>query len=390
MNSESKVKQKRESMGENLTRVEISKSAVSENIENFRKVLNKKTLFCAIIKSNAYGHGLLEMADLSLSAGADLLGVNSMDEALILRKKYPSVRILIMGEIPFKENRKKEIADDNFWIVVSRLEDIQFLSNLHPRPKIHLKIDTGMSRLGFSGTALEELIIAISTQKLPLDGALTHFASTEDFTEHSYSMQQLSEFTKALELLTSLGYKDLIRHTASSASTMLFEEARLDMVRVGISLYGLWPSMETRLSLSFMGKDFQLKPVLSWKTGIVHIQSVPAGRSVGYGSTYKTIYPTKIAVIPVGYFEGYDRRLSNQGYALIDGERAPILGRVCMNMTMLNVTHIPTAELGKEVTLIGKSGSEEITADWMGNLTGTINYDIVTSIQKDIQRIIVP
>jgi alanine racemase len=390
MNSESKVKQKRESMGENLTRVEISKSAVSENIENFRKVLNKKTLFCAIIKSNAYGHGLMEMADLSLSAGADLLGVNSIEEALILRKKYPSVRILIMGEIPFKENRKKEIADDNFWIVVSRLEDIQYLSNLHPRPKIHLKIDTGMSRLGFSGTALEELIFAISTQKLPLDGALTHFASTEDFTEHSYSMQQLSEFTKALELLTSLGYKDLIRHTASSASTMLFEEARFDMVRVGISLYGLWPSMETRLSLSFMGKDFQLKPVLSWKTGIVHIQSVPAGRSVGYGSTYKTIYPTKIAVIPVGYFEGYDRRLSNQGYALIDGERAPILGRVCMNMTMLNVTHIPTAELGKEVTLIGKSGSEEITADWMGNLTGTINYDIVTSIQKDIQRIIVP
>lgn len=377
-------------MGENLTRIEISKSAVSENIENFRKVLNKKTLFCAIIKSNAYGHGLLEMAELTLSAGADLLGVNSLEEALILRKNFPSVRILIMGETPFKENRKKEIADDNFWIVVSRLEDIELLSNLHPRPKIHLKIDTGMSRLGFSGTTLEKLIFAISTQKLQLDGVLTHFASTEDFTEHSYSMQQLSEFTKATDLLDSLGYKNLIRHTASSASTMLFEEARLDMVRVGISLYGLWPSMETRLSLSFMGKDFQLKPVLSWKTGIVHIQSVPVGRSVGYGSTFKTIYPTKIAVIPVGYFEGYDRRLSNQGYALIDGERAPILGRVCMNMTMLNVTHIPSAEVGKEVTLIGKSGSEEITADWMGNLTGTINYDIVTSIQKDIPRIIVP
>ena len=389
MNSESKVKQKRESMGENLTRVEISKSAVAENIENFRKVLNKKTLFSAIIKSNAYGHGLLEMAELSLSAGADLLGVNSLEEALILRKNYPSVRILIMGETPFKENRKKEISDTNFWIVVSRFEDVQFLSNLHPRPQIHLKIDTGMSRLGFSGALLEELIFAISSQKLPLDGVLTHFASTEDFTEHSFSMQQLSEFNKALELLSSLGYNNLIRHTASSASTMLFEEARLDMVRVGISLYGLWPSMETRLSLSFMGKDFQLKPVLSWKTGIVHIQSVPAGRSVGYGSTYKTIYPTKIAVIPVGYFEGYDRRLSNQGYALIDGERAPILGRVCMNMTMLNVTHIPNAEVGGEVILIGKSGKEEITADWIGNLTGTINYDVVTRIQKDIPRVIV-
>ncbi len=389
MDRESKVKQKRESMGENLTRVEISKSAVLENIENFRKVLNKKTLFSAIIKSNAYGHGLLEMAELSLRAGADLLGVNSLDEALLLREKYPSVRILIMGETPFKEYRKKEISDNNFWIVVSRLEDIEFLSNLYPRPQIHLKVDTGMSRLGFSGKTLEDLISEIATKKLPLDGVLTHFASTEDFTEHSYSFQQLSLFTKAVDLLASLGYKDLIRHTASSASTMLFEEARLDMVRVGISLYGLWPSMETRLSLSFMGKDFQLKPVLSWKTKIVHIQSVPEGRSVGYGSTYKTIYPTKIAVIPVGYFEGYDRRLSNQGYALIDGERAPILGRVCMNMTMLNVTHIPSAVVGKDVTLLGKSGSEEITADWMGNLIGTINYDVVTRIQKDIPRVIV-
>ena len=202
-------------------------------------------------------------------------------------------------------------------------------------------------------------------------------------------MKQLEEFMKFVKMAESLGYKNLIRHTASSASTMLFEEARLDMVRVGISLYGLMPSLETRLSLSLMGKDFQLQPVLTWKTKIVHIQSVPAGVSVGYGSTFKTIYPTRVAVLPVGYYEGYDRRLSNQGYVLVHGERAPILGRVCMNMTMVNITHIQDAEIGSDVVLLGKSGNEEISADLLASLVGTINYDIVTRIQKDIPRVLV-
>jgi alanine racemase len=372
-----------------ITRVEISRKALLQNISNFRKILSPKTLFASIIKSNAYGHGILEIARLSLEAKADVLGVNSIQEALQLRNEFPNAKILIMGEIPNLEKYSKELSDPNFWIVVSRLEQIQFLASVSPSPQIHLKLDTGMSRLGSSGEKSYELLRDIHTMNLPLHGLMTHFASTEDFTEHSYSMNQLVRFQKLISYAENLGMKDLIYHSSSSASTMLFEEARLGMVRVGISLYGLWPSLETRLSLSLLGKDFDLSPVLSWKTGIVHIQTVPAGTFVGYGSTFKTIVPTRIAVLPVGYYEGFNRRLSNQGYVLVQGERSPILGRVCMNMCMVDITHIPSANIGDEVVLIGKSGNEEISVDLLANLTGTINYDIVTGIQKDIPRVIV-
>ena len=376
-------------MEENLNRIEISEEALKKNIASFRTLLSPTTKFTSVIKSNAYGHGILEVAEICLRAKVDVLGVNSLEEALLLRSKFKDAIILIMGEIPNKNLWKAELSDENFWIVVSRFEDVDFLSGLFPRPKIHLKTDTGMSRLGHSGTKMEEVLRDLSRAHLPLDGLLTHFASTEDFTEHSYSMLQLETFLKYYNLALSLGYKNLIRHTASSASSLLFEEARMDMVRVGISLYGLWPSLETRLSLSLMGKNFNLEPVLSWKTGIVHIQNVNAGVYVGYGSTYKTTVPTKIAVLPIGYYEGYDRRLSNQGHVLINGERAPILGRVCMNMTMVNVTHIQDVGIGTEVTLIGRSGKEIISADDLAGLTGTINYDVVTGIQKDIKRVIV-
>jgi len=343
----------------------------------------------AIVKSNAYGHGFLEISKLALEGKADVLGVNSLDEAILLRKNFPTQPILIMGEIFQKSNYYKILSDENFWIVVSRLDDIAYLASLKPRPKIHLKVDTGMSRLGHSGKAMEEIIQSIAKYGYPLDGVMTHFASTEDFTEHSYSMKQLQLFQHFSQFLESYGYTQLMRHAASSASTMLFEQAHLDMVRIGISLYGLWPSLETRLSLSMLGKNFSLKPVLTWKTKIVHIQNVPSGTYVGYGSTFKTVYPSKIGVIPVGYHEGLNRRLSNQGYVVILNERAPIIGRVCMNMSMVDITHIKEAQIGTDVILIGKMGEEEISADLIAGLTNTINYDVVTSIQKDIPRIIV-
>ncbi|MCB1176466.1 MAG: alanine racemase [Leptospiraceae bacterium] len=372
-----------------ITRVEISAKAIKKNIQNFRKILPRKTLFASIIKSNAYGHGILEIAKLSLDAKADVLGINSLEEAILLRENFPKAKILIMGEIPHPEKYRKELSDENFLIVVSRTEQIKFYSELSPTPKIHLKVDTGMSRLGSSGEKTFHILENAKVSKYPINGLITHFASTEDFTEHSYSMTQLVRFQKVISFAESLGYKNLINHASSSASTMLFEEARLGMVRVGISLYGLWPSIQTRLSLSLLGKNFELTPVLTWKTGISHIQEIPEGSFVGYGSTFKTNYPTRIAVLPVGYFEGLDRRLSNQGYVLIKGERAPIIGRVCMNMSMVDITHIPQSNIGDEVIIIGRSGKEYISADLHADLTGTINYDVVTRIQKDIPRIVV-
>ncbi len=330
------------------------------------------------------------MASIALDSGADILGVNALEEAQILRKHFPKTTVLVMGSIPNLQERYRELEDENFWILVSRIEEIKILSSLKHRPKIHIKIDTGMSRLGASMDSVEELAKEIQALKLPLDGIATHFASTEDFTEHSYSMKQLEKFESAIETFRRFGFIDLIRHCASSASAMLFSEARMDLVRVGISLYGLWPSLETKLSLSQMKKEIgSLKPALTWKTKIQHIQHLPQGTFVGYGSTYKTTFPTKLAVVPVGYYEGLDRKLSNQGYMLIHGERAKILGRICMNMTMLDITHIPDAKLGDEVVILGNSGNEWITADDHASWSNTINYEIVTKILSLFPRTIV-
>ncbi|MCX7997953.1 MAG: alanine racemase [Leptospiraceae bacterium] len=371
------------------TWVEISRDALKKNLFSFRNLISPKTKLAGIVKSNAYGHGILEVSQVLVEEGADVLGVNSIQEGILLNKFFPKVPILIMGEIWDKPKYSDELANENFWIVVSRLEDVKFLAKLKPRPKIHFKVDTGMARLGQSGKALEKTLRSIAKSKLPLDGIMTHFASTEDFTEHSYSMMQLSKFIEAIQLAESLGYKNLLRHASSSASTLLFENARLDMVRIGISMYGLWPSLETKLSLKMQGKDFHLTPALTWKTRIVHFQHIPSGSYIGYGSTFKTVYPSKIAVIPVGYYEGFNRRLSNVSYVLVNEERAPIVGRVCMNMSMIDVTHIKNIKIGDEVTLIGTSGKEYLSADTLAQLTNTINYDIVTSIHKDIPRILV-
>lgn len=371
------------------TWVEISREALERNLNSFRNLISPRTKLAGIVKSNAYGHGILEVSKVLVEAGVDVLGVNSIQEGILLNKFFPKVPILIMGEIWNKPNYSNELANENFWIVVSRFEDVKFLANLKPRPKIHFKVDTGMARLGQSGKALEKTLKLLSKTKLPLDGIMTHFASTEDFTEHSYSMMQLSKFMESIELAKNLGYTNLLRHASSSASTLLFENARLDMVRIGISMYGLWASLETKLSLKMQGRDFHLTPALSWKTRIVHFQNIPSGSFVGYGSTFKTVYPSKIAVIPVGYYEGLNRRLSNIGYVLVNEERAPIVGRVCMNMSMIDVTHIKNIKIGEEVTLIGRNGKEFLSADTLAQLTNTINYDIVTSIHKDIPRIMV-
>jgi alanine racemase len=370
--------------------IQLSKTALRKNIESFKSLLNPNVLFAAVVKSNAYGHGILEIAKLSLEYGANVLAVNSIDEALLLKENFPNQTILIMGEISDMRKRSEVLNYSHFWIVCSRIEQVRILHNLSNRPKIHLKVDTGMSRLGYRKERFSEELRQIKSENLELQGLLTHFASAEDFTEHSYSLKQLQEFKEAIGLAEELGFKNLIKHTSSSASTMLFPEAHFDMVRIGISLYGVWASLQTKLSLSLRGERlFDLFPVLSWKTNIVHIQEIPSGTFIGYGSTYKTNHPTKLAVIPVGYYEGIDRRLSNIGYFLVKGERARIIGRVCMNMCMIDITPIENINIGEEVILIGNSEKETLYADSIADLIGTINYEVLTNINANIKRIIV-
>ncbi|GBF52001.1 alanine racemase [Leptospira ryugenii] len=368
--------------------VHLSQEALSHNLRLYRKLLGPETKITAVVKSNAYGHGLLPIAEMALEAGADLLGVNALEEAILLRNHFPNAIVLIMGSIPMLTERSHLLADERYWVMVSEIAEIEALCQLNPRPKIHLKLNTGMSRLGQSEPNWESFASELKKRSLLLDGIATHFASTEDFTEHSFSMRQLTKFQNGISIFAKYGYTNLLRHCASSASAMLFPEARMDMIRLGISMYGLWPSLETKLSLSMMGKDIgMLQPVLTWKTRIQHIQDLKAGEFVGYGSTFKTTYPTKLAVLPVGYYEGLDRKLSNNGYVLIKGERARILGRICMNMTMVEITHIPNVHIGDEVIVIGKSQDESVSADDHATWSGTINYEVVTSILDQFPRI---
>ncbi|WP_167884818.1 alanine racemase [Leptospira fluminis] len=372
------------------TWIELSQKAVTQNLNSFRSLLRPETLLSAVIKSNAYGHGLLEMAELALNGGADLLAVNSLEEARKLRESFRSVRILIMGATPDLEKRKEEFSDPDFWTVVSRVDEGKLLASCLPRPRIHLKVDTGMGRLGTSGSRLESTLSTWKKENLPLEGVATHFASTEDVIEQRYSKEQIQKFSKAISEARSLGYGDLVRHACASASTMLFPDAHYDLVRIGISLYGLWPSLQTRLSLHLTGRtEFQLQPVMQWKTKIVHLQDLDANTYVGYGSTYQTSAPTRIAVVPVGYYEGLDRKLSNNGVMLVKGKRAKILGRICMNMAMLDVTHISDPKIGDIVTIIGKDADEEVSADDHANWTNTINYETTTRISESVPKYIV-
>jgi alanine racemase len=372
-----------------FTHVEISESAIRHNLQLFREIIGVRKL-AAVIKSNAYGHGIELIARLALKHGADLLAVNSIDEVYTLRKILPSATILVMGEVWNLREHEALLSDNNLWVVVSRVDQVEYLSGLAIRPKIHLKTDTGMGRLGHADESLFAILQELHDKQFPLDGIMTHFASTEDFTEHSYSMKQLDKFLNFVSFAETLGYTHLIKHAASSASTLLFEEARLDMVRIGISLYGFWPSEQTKYSYTQFEKTaLLLQPVLGWKTQIVHIQTVKKGSFIGYGSTYRMNADGKIAVIPVGYHEGWNRRLSNQGYVLIGGERALVIGRVCMNMTIIDVSHIDFVSIGEEVTLIGNSKDEYLSADLLAEQAGTINYDIVTSIHPKFHRVCV-
>lgn len=370
--------------------VEISKRSLRNNLNSFRSILRSDSVLTAILKSNAYGHGLELMTRLCIEEGVSRIGVNSLEEALQVRKIDSKIPVLIMGEIQNPEKQKDALSDPNFWIVFSRAETAKILSSLNPAPKLHLKVDTGMGRLGSHGEVLKNTLGELKKNGIVLDGICTHFASTEDVLEHKYSLMQISKFEEAVKLAESFGYKNLIRHTCASASTMLFQDAHYEMVRIGISLYGLWPSMQTRLSLNLNGnKNFQLSPILSWKTRIVNVQNHPANSYIGYGSTFQTSYPTKVAVVPVGYYEGLDRKLSSNGDMLVHGKRARIIGRICMNMAMLDVTHIPGAEVGSVVTILGTDGEESVTADDIADRTHTINYEITTRISESIPRIVV-
>lgn len=371
--------------------VEVGKSALKHNLRVFRKLVGPKVLIAPSVKANAYGHDLVQTSKILLESGADWLAVNALFEAEKLRSAGIKNPIYIMGYV-----LKQDLADAvrlGCRIIVYNSETVRALGEacekLRKKVSIHLKVETGNNRQGILASELVDFVKFV--QRFPLirlEGLATHFANIEDTTDPSYAMYQLKNFRSALRGLEDMGVKIPISHCANSAATILFPETHFALVRPGIAVYGLWPSPEVKKVAQKKHRAVELFPALSWKTRIAQIKEVPKGAYIGYGCSYLTNHKTRLAILPVGYYDGYVRGFSNKAYVLIHGKRAPVRGRVCMNIIMVDVTDIPSARVEDAATLLGRDGREEITAEYLANISGTINYEITTRIHEGIPRII--
>jgi alanine racemase len=374
-----------------LNWVEIDRKSLLRNLNGFRGVAGPKVRLMPVVKSNAYGHGLPEVASILASNDPGLwFGVNSLDEGLLLRERGLRLPILTLGHVPLL--RLGEAVGADLRLTVYNAETVRTLARLKSRHpvRLHLKLETGTNRQGVDlADAVKIAGLIARSPGLLLEGCSTHFANIEDTTSPVYPRAQLARYRKILDALRAKGYNPAINHVACTAAALVFPETHQQLVRLGIGLYGLWPSRETMLSLRERNRNFDLAPVLTWKTRVAQVKSVPAGSYVGYGCTYRVTRKTKLAILPVGYNEGYDRKLSNTAHVLIKGRRAPIRGRVCMNLCMADVTDIPGVKLEDEVVLLGVQGKERISAEQLAAWIGTINYEVATRINPTLPRIVV-
>jgi len=369
-----------------LSWIEVDTESIACNLRKFKGLLAKNTRLLSVVKGEAYGHKMVDVARVALKAGAEWLGVFHLGEVAQLRAAGIDAPVLVLGYIP--EEDIKEAVELEARITVSSVETVEAARQAGKPAYLHLKLETGTNRLGLQGEALEKVLSEIKKNgTLVLEGAHTHFANIEDTTEHGYAQGQLTRFSQILKDIRNKGFEVPLPHTACTAAAILFPETYFELVRVGIGMYGLWPSKETYVSALQKGKDpLKLKPAMTWKTIVAQVKEVPAGEYIGYGCTYRTTRRTIIAVLPVGYANGYDRLLGNSGHVLIKGTRAPIRGRVCMNLTMADVTDIPGVALEDEVVLLGRQGDEQITAEQMASWAQTINYEIVTRADPHAPR----
>ena len=377
---------------------EISAPAISNNMEIFRRRIGPNVALGVVVKSNGFGHGLLPCAREFLAAGADWLIVNCVQEAIELRQGGINAPIYICGNVSAAQAQK--VAEARARVVLYDADVARALAQAGRQTgvsiPVHLKLETGTHR---QGLPLEDAIaLAHQVSQLEgvvLEGLATHYADIEDTTDHRFAHAQLAQLEQAQAAFRQAGFEIPMVHSANSAATILWNQTHGSMVRVGLAAYGLWPSKETYAKVlqtfADRGEGFipNLQPVLSWRARIVQVKQIPAGAYVGYGRTFRANHPMRIAVLPVGYYEGYDRRLSSLGYVLIDGQRSAVCGRVCMNMVMVDVTHIPSVQVGEVATLLGIDGDERVSAEQLASWMGTINYEVVSRIHPAQPRVVV-
>lgn len=367
---------------------EIDLDAIAFNIESIKKQIQEKTQIVAVIKADGYGHGAVWIAEM-LENDSRVWGyaVATAEEAMTLRQSGMKKPILILAyTFP---SAYEELIQNEIRLTVFTLEMAQALSKESVKQgkccKIHIKMDTGMTRIGMQpdsdSIALIKQIAAL--ENIEIEGIFTHFARADE-TDRTKAYEQLRQFQDFIaQLEESAGIQIPMKHCSNSAGIVEMPEANMDAVRAGIILYGLWPSDEVKEH----GK-IALMPSLCLKSRVVYVKTVPAGREISYGGTFTTKRETRVATICVGYGDGYPRSLSNKGYVLIKGQKAPILGRVCMDQFMVDITDIEgIVQVGEEVTLIGKDKGEEITMEALGALSGRFNYELACDLGKRIPRV---
>lgn len=392
-----------------LAWVEVDLDSIARNFTQLQEIVSPARLM-PVVKSNAYGHGLLPVARTVVECGAGFLAVAAVDEAVALREAGVSSEIIVIS--PMRAEQAALAIRHDIVVAVFDVETAAAMGAIAAqagrRLRVHAKVDTGLGRLSvLPGEAVSFIQALHRLPGVELEGVYSHLADAEGI-DQSMTLKQYANFERVLDDLQRSGIEVRFRHIAGSAAGMLMPELRYDLVRAGIALYGLWPSEETRLLMIAAAHHLpkvlhdaevqargvkllasMLRPALQFKTCVAQVKEVPAGWSVGYGCTYRTRRSTRVAVLPLGYADGYDRHLSNKGQVLVRGRRAPIIGRVCMNVTMVDVTDIPEAARDDEVVLIGMQGEEEISAEEVAAAIGTINYEVVTRIRWDLPRVYV-
>lgn len=372
---------------EPVTWVEVDTNAIRHNIREIKRQTKGLPLM-PIVKANAYGHGMVPVAKICEAMNVEYLGVISCKEAFELRQqgiKLPIAVLSYVGTFLPKDDVVRAIKLKIEFSLFD-IETAHFLSNMARRAKVkvrvHLKVDTGTNRLGVP--AKDFLAFFRQAQKLPyleIVGIMTHFARAEE-TDTRPTMRQAGILQKLQREISKIHKKDIRFHAACSAVLLSHNKIRFDLGRLGLALYGLWPST----SVEKRTKDVYLKPALAWKTKVIQVKNVKKGGAIGYGGTYIAPRDIIIAVLSLGYADGYDRKISNRGYVLIHGKRAPIRGRICMNLMMVEVTDIPKTHQGSKVTLIGTDGNETITVENIARWADTINYEVITRINWSLPR----
>ena len=373
-----------------LSWIEIDAERLSANIRAFRNLLTPATTLMVVVKANAYGHGLRAVTPL-IAEQADWLGVNSVDEALEITGLGIQKPIAILGHT--SPGQLEDVVHHGYRQVLYRLDVAQALSQsaekLATTCKVHLKIETGTNRQGVAPQQLEEFVGALrKLPRLEIEGVYTHFANIEDTLDPSFARAQSRRFQEALSTLARAGVIPRHVHAMATAGALLYPELSFTMARVGIGAYGIWPSRETQLAARERGRLINLAPTLTWKTRVIQLKEVNTGDYVGYGLTYQARRPMRLAVLPIGYYDGYDRKLSNSGRALIHGQPVPIVGRVAMNMTMADVTDVE-AEIDDEVVLLGRQEPAEIRGEELAEKIGTIPYEVLARLNPLTPRILI-